>query len=375
MSTINRGIITRPLSAAGLEPLSNLSSILSSFSCTLYVITGDHGLKIKKKDIDNLRIVEISHSVGKNRFAHIFNHILLQFKIVRKIIKLNSNVKTWVFFLDSHAFLLPVITAKLLSKEVVIVTAASIKNSAQAKKKSLSQILVQTETIGYKLANKIIIYSPNLIKDWNLEKYKNKINIASEHIIDFNFFSNKQKIEERNYIGYIGRLSHEKGILNLMEAIKILTKETPKENFKFLIGGDGNLREFVEDYISLNNLEEFVEYIGWIPHEKLPMYLNKLKLLVIPSYSEGLPNIMLESMACGTPILSSSVGAIPNIIKDQKNGFLMENNSPESIAKNIIKIINSKKIDNISKNAINSIKNEFEYKHVLNKWYEIFQDD
>ncbi len=100
-----------------------------------------------------------------------------------------------------------------------------------------------------------------------------------------------------------------------------------------MIIGDGDLKSNVNKYLSQNGLENNVKLVGWSSHEDLPKYLNSLKLLVIPSYTEGLPNIMLEGMACGTPVLATGVGAIPDIINDEKTGFIMENNSPECIAK------------------------------------------
>jgi len=64
-----------------------------------------------------------------------------------------------------------------------------------------------------------------------------------------------------------------------------------------------------------------------------------MKLLVLPSYTEGLPKAVLEAMACGTPVLATTVGAIPDIIKDGETGFLLKNNSPDHIADRIIEIL------------------------------------
>lgn len=106
------------------------------------------------------------------------------------------------------------------------------------------------------------------------------------------------------------------------------------------------------------NLNKKVELTGWIPHDKLPDYLNMLKLVVLPSYTEGLPNIMLEAMACGTAVLATSVGGIPDVIKDGDTGFIMENNSPECVAENVIMVLNDSNLDRIVKNAKELIEKE-----------------
>ena len=59
---------------------------------------------------------------------------------------------------------------------------------------------------------------------------------------------------------------------------------------------------------------------------------------------------MLEAMACGTPVLATPVGSIPDIIKDSKNGFIMESNSPKCIADNIVRVLNNPNLDELSNN-------------------------
>jgi glycosyltransferase involved in cell wall biosynthesis len=95
--------------------------------------------------------------------------------------------------------------------------------------------------------------------------------------------------------------------------------------------------------------------------------MNKMKLLVFPSYSEGLPSTLLEGMACGTPVLVTPVGAMPDIIQDGKNGFIMQNNSPECIAKNIRRALDHPDLEVISKNARTLIEKNFSYKATVEK--------
>ena len=150
-------------------------------------------------------------------------------------------------------------------------------------------------------SNRIIVYSPNNIQEFGLDKFEYKIYIASRHFLDFDKFKLKKKFNERDQlVGYIGRFSDEKGILNLVKAIPIVLADI---NVKFLLIGDGKLRKDIEDYIRLQKLESNVQITGWVNHDCLPDYLNNMKLVVLPSYTEGLPNIMLEAMACGSPVL------------------------------------------------------------------------
>ena len=79
-----------------------------------------------------------------------------------------------------------------------------------------------------------------------------------------------------------------------------------------------------------SHVNKNVTLVGWISHDELPSYLNMLKLLVVPSYTEGLPNIVIEAMSCGTPVLATPVGGVPDLIEDGITGFILEDNFPET---------------------------------------------
>ena len=366
----NIGIITKPIGKAGFGPLSNLVKIVSSFSDSTPVITGMEGMNLRKKEYPRVHIVGVPYKYWSNICIRTINHIFMQLRISYRLIRLAKSVDIWIFFLDSHALLLPVITAKLMRKKIIFALTASLTKSAKVTKDTLANVLVYSEAINYKLSTHIILYSENLIKDWNLEKYRNKILIAHEHFLDFDKFKMKKKFDERdNLVGYIGRLSEEKGVLNFVKAIpEILTE---KGDLEFLIGGDGQLRDEIEKYLADKNLNDKVELVGWIPHDELPDYFNELKLVVLPSYTEGLPNIMLEAMTCGTPVLATPVGGIPDVIKDGETGFIMEDNSPECIAKNVIRALNDSNLDIIVKNARELIEEEYTYEAAVERYREI----
>jgi len=229
------------------------------------------------------------------------------------------------------------------------------------------------ESINLSLFNAIILYSLSLINEWDLEKYEDKILIARRHFLDFKKFSVIKSFNQRNNcVGYIGRLSGEKGIFNLIEAIpEILGKFN---DIEFLIIGDGDLKEKINSYLYKHNLSSNVRLLGWVPHDELPSFLNKLKLVILPSYTEGLPNIMLEAMACGTPVLATSVGAIPDVITDDKTGFIMENNSPECIAENVIRALNSPDMEQIAEAGKRFVEKNFTFESVVERWKELLEE-
>lgn len=223
------------------------------------------------------------------------------------------------------------------------------------------------------MSNKLIVYSPIFISEWNLEKYHHKILIAHEHFLDFNTFTVTTLLPDRPpLIGYIGRLSGEKGVQHFARALPAIL--SGQQNLRVLIGGDGQLRKTIEASLQEEGATARVDLPGWISHDDLPKYLNQLRLLVLPSYTEGLPNIMLEAMACGTPVLATPVGAIPDVIIDGKTGFIMENNSPECIAENVKRALNSPDLERIAENGRRFVEEHFTFEKTVENWKKILQD-
>ena len=122
------------------------------------------------------------------------------------------------------------------------------------------------------------------------------------------------------------------------------------------------------------NLNDKVKVVGWIPHKNIPKYLNELKLLVVPSYTESGPLIAFETMACGTLVLGSQVGMMSEILRDGKNGFALENNSPESIAKNVLEIFIREDLDEVSWNARKTVEKKLTYDSALKGYKAVFSD-
>lgn len=283
---------------------------------------------------------------------------------------LARKVDFFVFFLGGQDLFIPMLILKLLGKNVVLVFEGSAVEVRKARKDFLFKplgLLVEANCI---LSNTIIVYSERLIKEYGLERHRAKILAAPRHFLNFNRFKVEQQLAKRDdLVGFIGRLYEERGILEFTRAIPEVLKE--RDPVTFLIGGDGPLRSSIEKYLDKNRLNHKIRVTGWIPRDKLPAYLNELKLLVLPSCTEGLPNIMLEAMACGTPVLATAVGGIPDVIRDGNTGFLMKNNSPQCIAENVIKALGDPNLEHIADNARTLVEREFTYQTAKERYGRI----
>lgn len=141
---------------------------------------------------------------------------------------------------------------------------------------------------------------------------------------------------------FLGRLGVRKGIYDLLEVIH-QNSDKYRGYLKLYCGGDGEVDKFLA-LLKEYQLEDMVQYVGWIKGEKKYELLSKADAYVLPSYNEGLPISILEAMSYKLPIISTNVGGIPEILENGKNGFLIEPGDKKALEKALDAIINSEEI-------------------------------
>ncbi len=143
--------------------------------------------------------------------------------------------------------------------------------------------------------------------------------------VNKNKFYFDQKINTTDTILFIGNLLKTKGVVELMDSFININKRYPSLKLTYI--GDGEMFPLLQEKITLHGLEKKIKLIGSLEHELLPAMIRQAKLLVLPSYNEGVPNVILEAMSCGTPVVATAVGGIPEVIEEGISGVLM--NSPD----------------------------------------------
>ncbi len=366
MKRSSLGIITFPLSTSGTTPLSHLVAIMAMLGGDLHLITGNEGY-LAFRDDPRVKVSGVDHQYTEKIGPKIARYIHAQLRMSYAVLKAGRDVDTWVFFIGGEGLILPMLAAKITGARTAIGLAGFPTRDPAADSENLAGSLSLLSSINFHLADTIIIYSDRIVRERGLEPFIPKIAIAHEHYLDFALFSSRKPVGERqNLVGYVGRLSEVKGILNLVEAIPRVLEE--QGDLSFMIVGDGPQRGRVEELLDLYHLHDHVCLPGWAPRDRLPEVLSELKLLVVPSYSEGLPNIVLEAMACGTPVLATPVGSIPDIIRDGETGYLMAENNPDAIAGAVLECLQRSDLAEVADRGQSLVQAMFTFEEAVRKY-------
>ncbi|MHB1556384.1 MAG: glycosyltransferase, partial [Isosphaeraceae bacterium] len=133
-------------------------------------------------------------------------------------------------------------------------------------------------------------------------------------------------------IGAAGRLSPEKGFGDLADAAALALRNDP--SLRFVLFGDGPLRGEIERRVDRLGLSGAFVLAGF--RTDLDRFLPHLDLMVLPSYTEGLPNVVLESFAAGVPVVATAVGGTPEAVEDGVSGYLVPPGRPTELARRIL---------------------------------------
>lgn len=199
------------------------------------------------------------------------------------------------------------------------------------------------------------------------KNYNSKLKLIYNGIDEKKFFYSEVQNKDKIKIAQISRLEKHKGIYDLIETFKDLKLK----NVELLIAGEGKERENIIKKIKEYNLEKNIKLVGFI---KTSTFLKEVDILVLPSYSEGLPLILLEAMSSGVPIIATKVDGIPEIIENNVNGYLFSPGDIEALKKLILDLVNDfEKRKKFSSNGRKKLLEMFTVKKMCVETYKLFE--
>jgi glycosyltransferase involved in cell wall biosynthesis len=210
-------------------------------------------------------------------------------------------------------------------------------------------------------------YDADLLKN-NIHRRKERVMIVNNAINLEIFPKVEPEINDDQIITYIGDLEPWKGIGYYVEVIKTLLKKTKKLSFWFI--GYGSLYSALKEVFKK---EKRVKIYGAVKHSSIPDLLSKTNALVLPSFWEGSPTIIIEAMAMGIPVVASNIGDIPRLLRNGEDGILFEVGNTKSLETAIISMIENYSVYvNKAQKARKRIRGEFSFQNVTNQIEQLY---
>lgn len=193
--------------------------------------------------------------------------------------------------------------------------------------------------------------------------------------------SHKAKLSMREKLGlpideklviFVGRLHPVKGLDTLLYAWQKVSQSIEIDRARLLIVGEGPEEPFLRQLVTQLGLEATTLFLG--RRDNVVKYLQSTDVLVLPSLSEGLPNALLEAMACGLAAVATDVGGSNDVINNLENGILIHPRDPKALSDALLTLLNDKKLAaRLGQEARKTIEERYSLDQVVNQYMRLYQ--
>ena len=365
-------VVTHPLSGAGETATRTLLDVLAEMA-TVSLVTAN--LPDDSPVWDAHEVVEVSErDEGDTILVAAVRFALNQLRMARVLTRRQED---HVLFYGATAYLVPILVAKAAGKTVVLEPRGDVPLTLRLHWERrvpapLARILAGTvralEWTGYALADGIVTYTPAMAAELGLDRFDHKLYPNGARYVDTDRFGPTTPYGERDpVVGFLGRLDEEKGIRTLARVARRLPDDV---RFRFV--GDGDLEHWLRSELADEVADGDVEITGWVDHADVPAELNRLRLLVLPSRpTEGLPTVILEALACGTPVYATPVSGVPDVVRDGETGCLMEELGADAIRQDVEAILEREDLPEMSRNGRELIEAEYSFEAAVDRYRDI----
>lgn len=239
-------------------------------------------------------------------------------------------------------------------------------NGLSGKRKEYVNKILRMADLNIVLSQRLVQMIKGKSPEAKVEVLYNAVNVPQ---------TNPYDIQSHNVL-FLGRLGHRKGTYDLLEVIRRIDKELPSD-VRFYLCGDGEVEE-VKRKVEALGISHRISHIGWIDGKQKEDFMKQSMMNVLPSYNEGLPMTILETMAHGIPNISTSIASIPEVLHDGENGFLITPGDVDTLCKRILQLIDDNSLrSRFSQESYKLVKCSFSLNaniKRLSRFYEILTE-
>ena len=238
--------------------------------------------------------------------------------------------------------------------------------------KRLNFYLLRTAVIKADLLFTYSNFSKRLVKDGVNGEYNKEIKTISPGVDQSWLNVAIKKKDEFSDLLYFGRIEHEKGIDILLKSFANVHQKFP--SLKLHLIGEGNYLDYSKKLSKELNINSRTIFCGWKEKQEIQKIMSGCDLCVLPSRIESFGLTIAESMAAGIPVISTTAGAIPEIMKDGETGLLVPPDDIEALKIAIIYALeNRDKMQSRAKAAQEKVKKIFSWDSAAKKHIEIYK--
>lgn len=332
-----------------------------------------------KKEVDDIKIVGIEKKVEMRSYL----------SLLRRLLKEALDVNADVYHCHEPESFLVALYLKIFKRKNIVYDVHEyyidvLPLSSPQRKLFLGFMLYLVEPLFCKYADAIITADEEIAK-----RYK-KFSKNVHSIFNFPSFevfkpSDNQYLKEKyvnhSVIIYMGGMSEERGILELIKAVHNVSRTYPL--VKLLLLGNFGTKDFEErciEYVRSNDLAVIVEFLGFVPHTEIQKYIDAadigaVLLKPIPKFYKNIPIKQFEYMVCGKPVIGSNLPPIENFIGKEKAGILVDPNNINEISEAMIYLLeHPEEAKMMGENGRRAVEEKYNWNEMEKELIEVYSE-
>ena len=170
---------------------------------------------------------------------------------------------------------------------------------------------------------------------------------------------------------FIGRLIPRKGFARVVQSLPKV-REITHVPFEIEVVGTGAAQSELDALAESLGVSDLIRYVGMVPYDQLEKAYQYADIFILTSLSEGMPSVILEAMGCGLPVIASNVGGNNEIVRDGENGFLIEGDDIETLARHLAELINDKELRRRFGARSREISLGYDWKEIMAQYNQLY---